>query len=110
MEIVFQSHNAEITDRMKQRAERIVRRLALRIGRIVDATLRFEGDGKQRRVELELHVAGGKRFVAEGTGRYFGPALAQAGSRLKAQLDHARRTRRERSRDASRPQTLARAS
>lgn len=110
MEILFQSHNATITDRLRERAERLVRRLATRLGRVVDVTLRFEGDGKQRRVELVFHVAGGKRLVAEGTGRYYGPALAQAGSRLKAQLDHARRTRRERVRDAVRPQPLARAS
>ncbi|NUO63982.1 MAG: HPF/RaiA family ribosome-associated protein [Gemmatimonadaceae bacterium] len=109
MEIVFQSHNAELSDRLRQRAERLVRRLAPRMGRVVDATLRFEGDGKQRRVELEFHAAGGRRLVAEGTGRYFGPALAQAGSRLKAQLDSARRTRRERMRDAV-GQPLARAS
>lgn len=110
MEIVFRSHNATITDRMRQRGEKLVRRLALRMGRIIDATLRFEGDGKQRRVELEFHAAGGKRIVAEGTGRYYGPALAQAGARLKAQLDHDRRTRRERARDAVRPRPLARAS
>jgi ribosome-associated translation inhibitor RaiA len=109
MEIVFQSHNAEISDRLRQRADRLVRRLAPRMGRVVDATLRFEGDGKQRRVELEFHAAGGRRLVAEGTGRYFGPALAQAGARLKAQLDSARRTRRQRMRDAIR-QPLARAS
>jgi ribosome-associated translation inhibitor RaiA len=96
MEIAFHAHHAVITERMRQRAERLVRRLALLLHRIVDVTVRFVGDGPQRRVELIFHAAGGKRLVAEGRGKHFGPALSQAGSRLRAQLDHAKGIRKGR--------------
>ena len=103
MELVLHSHNATVSEVIRDRAERLVQRLALRLGRVINATVRFKDDGPLRCVEIELHAAGGKRIVAEGTGRYFGPALAHAGARLRAQLDHGKRTRRERSRDAVAP-------
>ena len=99
MELVLHSHNATVSDVIRERAERLVRRLAPRFGRVVDATVRFADDGPLRRVEL--HQAGGRRVVCAGTGRYFGPALAHAGAGLRAQLEHSKRTRRERSRDAN---------
>ena len=103
MELVLHSHNTTVSEVIRDRAERLVRRLAPRFGRVIDATVRFKEDGPLRCVEIELHAAGGRRVVAEGTGRYFGPALAHAGARLRAQLDHGKRTRRERSRDAIAP-------
>jgi ribosome-associated translation inhibitor RaiA len=96
MEIAFHAHHAVITDRMRLRAERLVRRLSLLLHRVVDVSVRFVDDGPLRRVELIFHAAGGKRIVAEGRGRYFGPALSQAGSRLRAQLDHAKGVRKGR--------------
>jgi ribosome-associated translation inhibitor RaiA len=96
MEIVFHAHHAVITERMRLRAERLVRRLSLLLHRVVDVSIRFVGDGPQRRVELIFHAAGGKRIVAEGRGRYFGPALSQAGGRLRAQLDHEKGVRKGR--------------
>ncbi len=101
MELVLHSHNATVSEVIRERAERLVRRLAPRFGRVIDATVRFADDGPLRRVEIEFHAAGGRRVVAAGTGRYFGPALAHAGARLRAQLDHGKRTQRERSRDAT---------
>ena len=109
MELVLHSHNATVSDVIRERAERIVRRLAPRFGRIIHATVRFADDGPLNRVEIEFHAAGGRRIVSEGTGRYFGPALAHAGARLRAQLDHGKRTRRELSRDGG-PVPLANAS
>jgi hypothetical protein len=73
-----------------------VRRLALLLHRVVDATVRFVDDGPQKRVELIFHAAGGKLLVAEGRGRYFGPALSRAGARLRAQLDHEKGVRKGR--------------
>lgn len=102
MELVLHSHNATVSDVIRERAERLVRRLAPRFGRVVDATVRFAEDNRRaRRVEIELHATGGRRIIGFGTGRYFGPALAQAGAGLRAQLEHGKRTRRERSRDAA---------
>jgi ribosome-associated translation inhibitor RaiA len=109
MELLLHSHNATVSDVIRERAERLVRRLAPRFGRVVDATVRFADDGPLRRVEIEVHQAGGRRIVCAGTGRYFGPALAHAGAALRAQLEHGKRTRHERSRDAN-PIPLAEAS
>jgi ribosome-associated translation inhibitor RaiA len=109
MELVLHSHNTAVSDVIRERAERLVRRLAPRFGRVVDATVRFADDGPLRRVEIEVHQATGRRVVAAGTGRYFGPALAHAGAALRAQSEHGKRTRRERSRDAN-PVPLAEAS
>ncbi len=100
MELVLHSHNATVSELIRERAERLVRRLAPRFGRVVNVTVRFADDGPVRRVEIELHAAGGRRIVSEGSARYFGPALAHAGARLRAQLAHGKRTRRELSRDA----------
>ena len=96
MEIVFHAHHAVITERMRLRAERLVRRLALLLHRVVDVSVRFIDDGPLRRVELIFHAAGGRTLVAEGRGRYFGPALSQAGSRLRAQLTHEKGSRKHR--------------
>ena len=101
MELVLHSHNATVSDVIRERAERLVRRLAPRFGHVVNATVRFAEDGPLRRVEIELHAKGGRRAFGAGTGRYFGPALAHAGAALRAQLEHGKRTRRERSRDAT---------
>lgn len=101
MELVLHSHNVAVSAVIRDRAERLVRRLAPRIGRVVDATVRFAEDGPLRRVEIEVHAASGRRVVAAGTARYFGPALAHAGASLRAQFEHVKRTRRERSRDST---------
>ena len=101
MELVLHSHNVNVSAVIRERAERLVRRLSPRVGRVVDAIVRFADDGPLRRVEIEVHAAGGRRVVAAGTGRHFGPALARAGSNLRAQCEHTKRTQRERSRDSA---------
>lgn len=100
MELVLHTHNANVSEVIRERAERLVRRLAPRFSRVVDVAVRFTEHGPLRRVDIEVHMAGGRRVVCTGTGRYFGPALAHAGAALRAQLEHGKRTRRERSRDA----------
>jgi len=85
VDIVFHAHHAEISDHMRERAVRTIRKVARRVGRAVDAVVRFEADGRTRRVELVLHAARNRRMIAEATGRYFGPALAVAAARLAAQ-------------------------
>jgi len=94
MEIIFHSHHAAISPRLQQRAEQAVRRLVERLGRGVDAVVRFEGDGPTRRVEVVLHAPRGRRLVAHGEGRSFGPALTEALDRLAARVSHAKRTRK----------------
>ena len=90
MEIVFHSHHAVVSDNMRARAERIVRKIASRATRVTGAVVRFEEDGPVRRVEIELHGSG-RKLVADSRGRFFGGALAAAGQRLLARVQHDRR-------------------
>jgi len=98
MEIVYHSHHATISDRLRARAERGVRRLAPRVD-AVDATIRFEEDGPSRVVELVMHLGGRRRLVAKASGRFWGPAIAAAVHQLEQQVTHVRRTRKEQGRD-----------
>jgi ribosome-associated translation inhibitor RaiA len=85
VEIVFQSHHATVPERVRQNASRSLEKLGQRLTRPVSGIIRFEEDGRMRRVELEL-LGRGRRLVAEGTGRYYGPALTAALAHLEAQL------------------------
>ena len=85
MDIVFQSHHATVPERVRQNAARSIHKLGQRLTRPASGVIRFEEDGRMRRVELELQTRG-RRLVAEGTGRYYGPALAAALAHLEAQL------------------------
>jgi ribosome-associated translation inhibitor RaiA len=93
MEIIFHAHHAVISPRLQQRAEASLRRLVVRLGRAVDAVVRIEQDGPSRRVELVLHAPRGRRLVARGEGRFFGPALTMALGRLSAQIARSRTVR-----------------
>ena len=86
MEIIVHAHNAVISDRMRTRAERAVRKVAQRLSRTVDAIVRFERDGPTCRVEIILHAPRHRNLVAEGHAKFYGPALANALNRLEAQL------------------------
>ena len=96
MEIVFHTHHADISDHMRRRAEVALRKVARRARRPVDATIRFQRDGAVRRVELVLHTAGGRRYVARSEDRFFGSALAAAARRLTMQVGHTKRTPKSR--------------
>ena len=86
MEVVFQAHNAVISDRMRERASRALQKIARRLEHVVDATVRFNQDGPTRRVEIKLHAAGHRNLVAEGESRYYGPALNTALVHLEVQV------------------------
>lgn len=98
MEIVLHVHNAAISDFMRRKAEQALRKVARRASRPVDAVIRFQQDGDLRRVELALHTARGRRYLARSESRYFGTALADAARRLAMQLDHTKRTPKARAR------------
>jgi ribosome-associated translation inhibitor RaiA len=102
MEIVFQIHDAPVSDRMKKRAELALRKAARRAFRPVDAVIRFQQDGTVRRVEMTLHTAAGRRFVSRSDHRFFGSALSDAARKLGRQLDHKKRRPRARARTLSR--------
>lgn len=102
MEIVCRAHHALISGSMRLRAERSVRRVARRLPRTVDAVVRFEQDGARRRVEITLHAAGGRRFVAEGVARFFGVALGTATQKLLARTEHLKRNPKSQARRLAR--------
>lgn len=86
MDVVFQAHNAVISDRMKSRATRALEKIGRRLDHAVDATVRFNQDGPRRRVEIKLHAAGNRNLIAEGESRYYGPALNTALEHLESQV------------------------
>jgi ribosome-associated translation inhibitor RaiA len=102
VQILFQAHHAVISDHMRNRAERTVRKLARKLKRAVDAIVRFETDGKTRVVELIFNAPGKRSIIAKGQARHYGPALAAAAERMDAQLNHLKRTPAERGRALAR--------
>jgi len=94
MDIVFHTHHAPLSDSMRRRAEQAVRKVARRVARPVDAVVRFEQDGPTRNVEIVLHLASGKTYVARSEARYFGTALSDAIRRVERQVDHTKRSHR----------------
>jgi len=102
VEILFQSHHAQVSDRTRERARVAVTKLGARLARAVNAVIRFEEDGPTRRVEIVLHAPRRRAVVAEGTARFFGPALAFAIERLDAQTQKVKRTPKARSRKLAR--------
>lgn len=102
MEIVFHIHDAPISERMKRRAEAALRKAARRAPRPQDAVIRFQVDSGVKRVEMALHTASGKRYVAKSDASYFGTALSDAARKLAMQLDHSKRTPKARARARAR--------
>ena len=102
MEILFQSHHAQVSERIRERARSAVTRLGARLARAVNAVIRFEEDGPTRRVEIVLHAPRRRAMVAEGSARFFGPALTYAIDRLDAQTRQLKRTPKTRGRKVAR--------
>lgn len=98
MEIVHHSHHANVSDRLRGKAEGGVRRLARRLGGTVGATIRFDHDGPVRVVELVLHAPGRRHLVARAEGKFWGPTIGEAVKQLERQVDHTKRTRKEQGR------------
>ena len=94
MEIIFHTHHANISDRMRRRVETAVERTAGRLGRTVDAIVRFEQDGPVKRCEIVLHAPRQRDLMARGEARYFGPAFSYAMDRIGAQIRTLRRSQR----------------
>ena len=94
MEIIFQSHHAPVSQFMRDRAERGVRKAAARLKRAVDAVVTFSADGPVRRVLIVLHAPRHQDVRAEGTGPRIATALSTAIARLDAQTRDPKRPRR----------------
>ena len=101
MQIVLRSHNAKVTEVVREKAEQAITKLARRLRRTVDATVRFEHDGPTRRVEIVLRAPRHRRLVAEGQARQYGTALDRALEHLASQTNHAKRPANRRGRRAA---------
>ena len=100
MEVVIHMHHAVVSGSMRKRVERMVRIAAAKLPRAVDAVVRFEQDGKVRRVEVILHAPKHTSLVASAEGPYFGPAASRAVARLSAQAAKEKRSPKAQARSA----------
>ncbi len=100
MDVIFHSHNAVISERLRSRAESIIHKLEIRAARPVRAVVRFEQDGPTRRVEIVMHASRRRPLISNGYARTYGPALSEAVHNLQAQLSRSKRTRKARTRIA----------
>lgn len=94
MEIILHAHHAEVPANVQRDAIEAVKTIAARLRRVVDAIVRFESDGPERRVEIVLRAPRRREVVAHAFGRQFEPALALALTRLQSQVGRARRSKR----------------
>ena len=92
MQLVFKHSGLELTQSMLKKAERAVLKAAERIPRATGATVRFDDDGPERRVEIVFTAPRGTRLVATAAGRYWGPALNAALAKLVRQASKERHT------------------
>jgi ribosome-associated translation inhibitor RaiA len=84
--VIFHSHHAPVSERMRRRAELAANRAATRLARTVDAVVRFEQDGPVKRVEIVLHTPRQRDIVALGEARFYSRALTAAINKLSAQV------------------------
>ncbi len=92
MQLVFKHSGVSLTQSMLKKAERAVLKSAVRIPRATGATVRFDEDGPERRVEIVFTAPRGTRLVATAAGRYWGPALNAALLKLVRQASKERHT------------------
>ena len=103
MDVIFHSHNAVISERLRSRAETVIHKLETRSARAVRAVVRFEQDGPTRRVEIVMHASRRRPLISNGYARTYGPALSEAIHNLEAQLARSKRARKARTRSGARP-------
>lgn len=92
MDVHFHAHHADVSDLMRARAEREVRRAALRMPRVVEAIVHFEEDGGLHRVTITLRAPHHHDIVAHAEHRFYGPALGLALSRVRKQAGRERQS------------------
>jgi ribosome-associated translation inhibitor RaiA len=103
VDVIFHSHNAVISERLRTRAASIIQKLQRRTAHPVLAIVRFEQDGPTRRVEIVMHASRRRPLISNGYARTYGPALSEAVHNLQAQLARSKRTPKRRARITVRP-------
>lgn len=91
MDIVIHSHHATVSEHMRKRAVRAVRRIAARVPRVVEAIIRFEEDGRIKRVAVTLRAPRHHDLMGRAEGSFFGPAIAVAVARVTSQINREKR-------------------
>ncbi|HXE59011.1 MAG TPA: HPF/RaiA family ribosome-associated protein [Gemmatimonadales bacterium] len=79
--------HCEIPDALRERAARILDRLAQRVPRPIEGSVTFDVDGLAQTAEIRLHVSRGDVFVARGDGLDHRTALDRAEAKIRRQLD-----------------------
>ncbi|MBI2408037.1 MAG: hypothetical protein HYV19_07045 [Gemmatimonadetes bacterium] len=92
MQVVFSYRGVALTESMLKKAERAVLKAAERIPRATGAKVLFDADGPERRVEIVVVAPRGTRLVASVAGRYWGPVLTDALTKIVRQASKERRT------------------
>jgi ribosomal subunit interface protein len=90
------ARHCELSAELRERAERVLERLASHAGRPVDATVIFDDGALRQSVELRLHLASGDVLVASAQAGNHRSALDRAEEKLRRQLDKGPRARRAR--------------
>jgi ribosomal subunit interface protein len=85
-----------VSEDLRERAERVLQRLASHASRPVDATVTFDNHSAQCSVELRLHLSSGDTWVASATAADHRSALDRAEQKLRRQLEKGPRARRSR--------------
>lgn len=87
MRTTITARHCEIPDELRARARTLVERLAKIAARPHDARVIFADDHGAAAVELRLHTARGKVYVAKAQGDDHRSALDRAAQRVRRQLD-----------------------
>ena len=102
MEFIFHDHHATVSDSVRERAKAGALKLAPRLGRTVDAVIRFEADGPLCRAEIILHAPHHKEVVAKSAARSYYTAVIGALGKLERQLHVVQRVSKSRAQLARR--------
>jgi ribosome-associated translation inhibitor RaiA len=94
--IVFQVHDTDAGEALREKAARALEKLTSRLRRAVDATVRVAADGARKRVEITVRTPRRPALVAIGSGWQADAALSAALGALEAQVAHERAARARR--------------
>ncbi len=107
MDIRFHATHVDVSDNMQRKAARLISKAAARAGNATAATVRFEEDGRLRRVHITLASNPHGKLTTSVEGRHFGPLLEEALANILTQARKERRNPHARARQRARKGTTA---
>jgi ribosome hibernation promoting factor len=90
------ARHSSLPEDLRERAERVLQRLASHASRPVDATVTFDNHSVKCSVELRLHLSSGETLVASAEAADHRSALDRAEQKLRRQLEKGPRAHRSR--------------